>query len=160
MKFLGNISLLINPTTNQNSGTIVGGQPLVPASENQEGTDNSLDGQASTLQPQPQPQPNSGLFGFSITTWIIIIVAYFAVYYFVAIRPQRAKAKKMQEMQVGLSVGEDVVTSTGFYGRIVDVTDETFIVEFGTNKGVRIPVKKSEVHRAKAQDEKPVEKDK
>ncbi len=41
--------------------------------------------------------------------------------------------------------GDSVLCNTGMYGKVVDVTAECYIVEFGMNKGVRVPVIKSEI---------------
>ena len=50
-----------------------------------------------------------------------------------------------------IETGDSVLTSGGFYGTIIDVTDDTVIVEFGNNKNCRIPMQKSAI----AQVEKP-----
>ena len=56
------------------------------------------------------------------------------VMYFIAIRPQQKEKKKMQELMASIAVGDSVLTSSGFYGVIIDMTDDTVIVEFGSNK--------------------------
>ena len=48
-------------------------------------------------------------------------------------------------------VGDTVLTTSGFYGVIIDITDEDVIVEFGSNKNCRIPMQKAAI----AQIEKP-----
>ena len=48
-------------------------------------------------------------------------------------------------------VGDTVLTTSGFYGVIIDITDEDVIVEFGSNKNCRIPMQKTAI----AQIEKP-----
>ena len=50
-----------------------------------------------------------------------------------------------------MEVGDSVVTTSGFYGIIIDITDEDVIVEFGNNKNCRIPMQKAAI----AQIEKP-----
>lgn len=54
-------------------------------------------------------------------------------------------------MLADLAVGDCVVTTGGFYGIVIDITDEDVIVEFGSNKNCRIPMKKSAI----AEVEKP-----
>ncbi len=44
-----------------------------------------------------------------------------------------------------MEVGDTVLTTSGFYGTIIDITDEDIIVEFGNNKNCRIPMQKSAV---------------
>ena len=73
--------------------------------------------------------------------WALVIVGF----YFLTIRPQRKRDKQMKEMQSTLKVGENVLTSGGMYGRIADVGQDCFLIEFGTNRGVRIPIRKSDV---------------
>ena len=57
----------------------------------------------------------------------------------------------MQEMLNSVAVGDTVLTTSGFYGVIIDMTDDTVIVEFGSNKNCRIPMQKTAI----AQVEKP-----
>ncbi len=84
---------------------------------------------------------------------IMMIVFYciviFAVFYFFSIKPQRKKDKEQQDMRNSIKVGDSVLLSTGFYGKVVDVTAECYIIEFGTNKGIRIPVVKQSVYAVK-----------
>ena len=51
----------------------------------------------------------------------------------------------MAALMASLAVGDSVLTTAGFYGVIIDITDDTVIVEFGSNKNCRIPMKKSSV---------------
>ena len=77
--------------------------------------------------------------------WIGYIVLIFAFMYFIAIRPQQKEKKKMQELMASIAVGDSVLTSSGFYGVIIDMTDDTVIVEFGNNKNCRIPMQKQAI---------------
>ena len=91
------------------------------------------------------------------TQQIIMIVAYIAFFavlmYFIAIRPQKKQQKKQQELLKSMEVGDSVVTTSGFYGVVIDITEDTVIVEFGSNKNCRIPMQKAaivEVEKADA----------
>ena len=77
--------------------------------------------------------------------WIGYIVLLFAFMYFIAIRPQQTVKKKLQELMASIAVGDSVLTSSGFYGVIIDMTDDTVIVEFGNNKNCRIPMQKQAI---------------
>ncbi|MEE3420124.1 MAG: preprotein translocase subunit YajC [Lachnospiraceae bacterium] len=82
--------------------------------------------------------------------WIVVM---FAIMYFLMIRPQRKEQKRMTAMLNDMEVGDSVVTTSGFYGVILDITDDDVIVEFGNNKNCRIPMRKSaiaEVEKANA----------
>lgn len=83
--------------------------------------------------------------GMSAGFWIIYIVGIGALMYFIAIRPQKKQQKKQQELVNGLEIGDSILTTSGFYGVIIDITDDTLIVEFGNNKNCRIPMQKSAV---------------
>ena len=83
--------------------------------------------------------------GIGAIGMIVYIVGLVALFYFFAIRPQKKREKELKSMQEGVKLGDWVMTSSGFYGKVVDITDQVFIVEFGTNKSVCIPVKKSEI---------------
>lgn len=76
---------------------------------------------------------------------IVIYGAFFAFMYFVLIRPQRRKQKEVGRMQNEITVGQSVLISGGMYGKVVDTVNDILIVEFGMNKGVRIPVQRSAV---------------
>ncbi|RKI84737.1 preprotein translocase subunit YajC [bacterium 1xD42-87] len=80
--------------------------------------------------------------GMIMVIYIVIIVAFM---YFVMIRPQKKEQKRMAAMLADMSVGDCVLTSSGFYGIVIDITDDTVIVEFGSNKNCRIPMQKSAV---------------
>lgn len=67
------------------------------------------------------------------------------IFYFLLIRPQKKQQKQMQAMLSTLDKGDSVLTSSGFYGVVIDVMDEVVIVEFGNNKNCRIPMKKSAI---------------
>ncbi len=79
--------------------------------------------------------------------WIMIvyIVIIGAAMYFFAIRPQNKEKKRLQALIDSVEVGDTVVTTSGFYGVIIDLTDEDCIIEFGSNKNCRIPMKKSAI---------------
>ncbi|MBQ8955342.1 MAG: preprotein translocase subunit YajC [Lachnospiraceae bacterium] len=84
---------------------------------------------------------------------VVYIVAIVAFLYFVMIRPQRKEQGRMKDMLSSLEVGDSVCTTSGFYGIVIDITDDTVIVEFGNNKNCRIPMKKEAI----VQIEKPEE---
>lgn len=81
-------------------------------------------------------------------SWIVII-AYVAIIigfmYFIAIRPQKKQEKKQQALMESVEIGDSILTSSGFYGMVIDVADDTVIVEFGGNKNCRIPMQKAAI---------------
>lgn len=76
---------------------------------------------------------------------VIDIVFFAALIYFTSIRPQKKERQKQQEMLSSIAVGDTILTTSGFYGVIIDMTDDTVIVEFGSNKNCRIPMQKAAI---------------
>ena len=74
--------------------------------------------------------------------WMVVI---FGVMYFLMIRPQKKEQKSLQAMLNSMEVGDSIVTTSGFYGVIIDMTEEDVIVEFGNNKNCRIPMRKQAI---------------
>ena len=71
--------------------------------------------------------------------WVLYIVLLGGMLYFMAIRPQKKEKQRQKELLESVAVGDTILTSSGFYGVIIDMTDDTVIVEFGNNKNCRIP---------------------
>mgnify|MGYP001195618504 CR=1 FL=1 len=92
----------------------------------------------------------------SIGIIVIYVVALGLMMYFLMIRPQKKEQKKLQAMLNDLAVGDAVITTSGFYGVIMDITDDDVIVEFGNNKNCRISMQKkaiAQVEKAKSSEE-------
>lgn len=87
---------------------------------------------------------------------VVIIALYVVIigaFYLIAIRPQKKQEKEHQALVSSVGVGDSILTTSGFYGVVIDMTDEVVIVEFGSNKNCRIPMKKEaivEVEKAEA----------
>jgi preprotein translocase subunit YajC len=87
-------------------------------------------------------EPSAG--GALLSTFIPMILL-FVFMYFIMIRPQQKEEKKKALMLNELAVGDTVLTTSGFYGTIIDIADDTVIVEFGNNRNCRIPMQKAAV---------------
>ena len=66
------------------------------------------------------------------TSWVILIVVYAVIF-------------GVQAMINEMEVGDTVLTTGGFYGVLIDISDEDVIVEFGSNKNCRIPMQKAAI---------------
>ena len=77
--------------------------------------------------------------------WIMYMVIIVAFMYFLMIRPQKKQKQKQAELFSNMAIGDSVLTTSGFYGVIIDITEDTVIVEFGSNKNCRIPMQKSAI---------------
>ena len=65
--------------------------------------------------------------------------------YFAMIRPQKKQEKRQDEIRESVAVGDSILTTSGFYGMVIDVQDDMVIVEFGNNKNCRIPMQKTAI---------------
>ena len=95
----------------------------------------------------------------SMVSWIVI---FGGIMYFMMIRPQQKEANQKNAMLQDLALGDTVLTTSGFYGVVIDIEDDTVIVEFGSNRNCRIPMQKSAIQAVeKPQDalKEPEEKD-
>ena len=79
---------------------------------------------------------------------IVLILFYVVIiggFWWLLMRPQKKEQARRNEMMAKMAVGDTVLTSSGFYGVIIDITDDMVIVEFGSNKNCRIPMQKSAI---------------
>lgn len=83
--------------------------------------------------------------GASMFSLILIYAVILVGMWFLLMRPQKKEQKRIQAMLSTMEVGDTVLTTSGFYGVIIDITDEDVIVEFGNNKNCRIPMQKGAV---------------
>ena len=81
----------------------------------------------------------------SLLATFLPMILLFVFMYFIMIRPQQKEEKKKALMLNELAVGDTVLTTSGFYGTIIDISDDTLIVEFGNNRNCRIPMQKAAV---------------
>ena len=83
--------------------------------------------------------------GGGMGTVILLYVVIFGAMWFFFIRPQKKEQERVQEMLSTVTAGDSVLTTSGFYGIVLDVMEDTVIVEFGNNKNCRIPMKKEAI---------------
>lgn len=80
---------------------------------------------------------------------IVMILGYVIVFgafiYFLMIRPQKKQQAQMNTLLSSLEIGDSVLTTSGFYGVVIDINDDVVIVEFGNNKNCRIPMQKAAI---------------
>ena len=80
--------------------------------------------------------------------WALLIVVYvliFGGFWFIFIRPQKKEQKRVQAMIASMEVCDSVLTTSGFYGVVIDINDSDVIVEFGSNRNCRIPMQKAAI---------------
>lgn len=69
--------------------------------------------------------------GFAGMSSILMIVAMFAIMYFLLIRPQRKKDKQTKEMIAALGVGDVITTIGGIVGKITKIKDDEIMIVTG-----------------------------
>jgi preprotein translocase subunit YajC len=83
---------------------------------------------------------------------IIYVVAFIAIFYFMAIRPQQKQRRAHLELLNSLKKGDTIITAAGMYGTVKKVDDN--VVEVEIAKGVTIKVNRravSEIIRDRAE---------
>ena len=88
----------------------------------------------------------------SALSMILMVAVWFVIIYFLMIRPQKKEQKKKAALVNSVAVGDSILTTSGFYGIVIDVTDDDVIVEFGNNKNCRIPMKKAAIEQVEKAD--------
>jgi preprotein translocase subunit YajC len=74
------------------------------------------------------------LGGGAATGQIITMVLIIVVFYFFMIRPQVKKQKDQKKYVEELKKGDRVITTSGIHGRIIDINDNTILLEVENGK--------------------------
>lgn len=82
-----------------------------------------------------------------LLVWGVFIVVMFLM----MTGPQKKEQKRLKAMLSTMEIGDSVYTTSGFYGMVIDISEDSVIVEFGNNNNCRIPMSKNAI----AQVEKP-----
>ncbi|MEA3409536.1 MAG: preprotein translocase subunit YajC, partial [Candidatus Eisenbacteria bacterium] len=72
------------------------------------------------------------------TSMLIMLVAIFAIFYFLMIRPESKRRKERQSMIDSLARGDKVVTIGGLYGEVQDVHDDKIVIRIAENLKVEV----------------------
>ena len=75
-----------------------------------------------------------------LISMLLVYAVMFGAMWFFLMRPQ---SKEL----AALEIGDVVLTTSGFYGVVIDMKDDMVIVEFGSNKNCRIPMEKAAISR-------------
>lgn len=74
---------------------------------------------------------------------ILMLVAMFAIFYFLLIRPQQKRAKQHKQLIENLKIGDPVVTAGGLHGKVAALQDTVVMLEVAT--GVKIKVNRTSI---------------
>ena len=77
-------------------------------------------------------------------SFLIMMVAIFAIMYFFMIRPQNKKQKEIQNFRKNLQVGQEVITAGGIYGKVKELEDSVIVLEIAS--GVKIRIDKNSIY--------------
>lgn len=88
-------------------------------------------------QSPPAAPQDAGLMGF------LPLIIIFVIFYFLLLRPQMKRAKEQRKMVEALSKNDEVVTTGGLLGKIIEVEDAFLTLEVAD--GVRVKVQKNAV---------------
>ncbi|MEW6553201.1 MAG: preprotein translocase subunit YajC [Actinomycetota bacterium] len=69
---------------------------------------------------------------------IILIVGLIAIFYFMLIRPQQKRMRQQMDLINSLRAGDDVMTSSGIYGTVVEVEEDSVILEISDDVHIRL----------------------
>ncbi|MCB0400957.1 MAG: preprotein translocase subunit YajC [Flavobacteriales bacterium] len=94
--------------------------------------------------------PEAGQEGSGIQT-LIMFGAIFLVFYLFMIRPQMKRQKEQRQFRESLVKGNKVVTIGGIHGKIVEVQENTVIIE--TEGGNRLKMEKSAISKEFSSEE-------
>jgi preprotein translocase subunit YajC len=93
--------------------------------------------------------PQTGTMSLVLPIALFIVIFYFLMY-----RPQKKKQQQHDKMLESIDRGDTVVTAGGFFGRVVDVLEDSYLIELAD--GVKARILKSSVSgKREAGDEKP-----
>ena len=83
------------------------------------------------MNPNTATQPNA-------IVSLLPIVFIFAIFYFLLIRPQQKKQKEHEKMVSELKKNDEVVTTGGIHGTVINVKDTTLILKVDENVKIEI----------------------
>ncbi len=82
-------------------------------------------------------KPQTTQMIMAVVTW----AGLFAVFYFLLIRPQKKKDKKLKDMRESLSVGDKVTTIGGIIANVAKIEEDFVVLELGPNR-TKVPFEK------------------
>lgn len=116
------------------------------------------DGETITLQ--DSDKSSKGVVPASESSWasMIPMVLIFVVFYFLLIRPQEKKKKQHEALISTVKKGEEVMTTSGVFGRVVDIDNNSNTVELEISKGVEVKILKSAIADIVSRKDKSLDK--
>lgn len=82
---------------------------------------------------------------------LIPLIAFFAIFYFLLIRPQQKQAKKHKEMIANLKKGDKVITAGGFHATVMHVDEDSAKVRLA--EGTLATIEKESIAKMQPEEE-------
>ena len=82
---------------------------------------------------------------------IVYIIALFAIFYFLFIRPQKKKDKELKEMRENLNVGDKVTTIGGIIAHVAKIEENAVLLEIGPNR-TKVPFEKWAIGKVESKE--------
>jgi preprotein translocase subunit YajC len=90
----------------------------------------------------------------SLVSMLPMLIAFGLIFYFLMYRPQKKKQQEHEKMINSIGRGDTVVTAGGFYGKIREVLDDSYIIELDEDVKARI-LKGSVSKKVESGEDKP-----
>jgi len=74
---------------------------------------------------------------------LLPILLFIGIFYFLILRPQKKKQQQHEKMLSSISRGDTVVTAGGFFGKVSDILEDSYIIELAD--GVKVRILKSSI---------------
>ncbi len=116
---------------------------VITGSDVTEAVTNATEVVTNAAAQAPPPDPGAETTGLIANA--VIWIGFIAVIFIFMFWQPRKQQKAKDAMRNSLKVGDSVLTSSGFYGKIADIGTDVFVLEFGDNRGIRVPVRKEAV---------------
>ena len=84
---------------------------------------------------------------------ILMWVVFFAIFYFLLIRPQKKKDKQLKDMRNNLNVGDKVITIGGIVANVAKVEEDVVILEIGPSR-TKVPFEKWAIGKVESKESK------
>ncbi|MGM9602347.1 MAG: preprotein translocase subunit YajC [Faecousia sp.] len=84
---------------------------------------------------------STGGSGGGLLTMLLPLILMFALFYFIAIRPESKRKKEAEAMRNAVKTGDEIITIGGICGTVVNVKDERIVIETSADQ-VRLEMTK------------------
>ena len=68
------------------------------------------------------------------TTMLIMFALFGLMFYFLILRPQKKQQKQIEDMRNSLKVGDEISTTGGILGKIIQIKDDFLVIENGADR--------------------------